>query len=368
MQETDALKEADRILTICNACRYCEGLCAVFPAMEMKRSFIAGDLSYLANLCHNCGACYFDCQFSPPHPFNVNLPRTLAQLRVDSYRFYAWPSCFGGFFERNGLWLSIATALSIAVYILAFVAANGMDAIFRTETGPGAFYRLMPHNAMAVLFGAAFLYALFAMTMGFRAFWRDSGAALAGNTRSPSIWQAMKDAGSLRYLDGGGDGCRNENDLAKDMRKHYHHAVMYGFLLCFAATCVATLYHYAGREAPYPWYDLPVVLGSLGGIGLVVGAIGLLLAKQKRDPVMVDQARRGMDVAFMLMLGLTGLTGLLLLLLRATPAMGILLALHLGIVFSLFVTMPYSKFVHGLYQFGALMRYAHDRRTGAIIE
>ena len=29
--------EADRQLTICNACRYCEGYCAVFPALERQR-------------------------------------------------------------------------------------------------------------------------------------------------------------------------------------------------------------------------------------------------------------------------------------------------------------------------------------------
>ena len=34
----------------------------------------AGDLNYLANLCHQCGACYPDCQYSPPHEFNVNVP------------------------------------------------------------------------------------------------------------------------------------------------------------------------------------------------------------------------------------------------------------------------------------------------------
>ena len=56
-------------MTICNACRYCEGLCAVFPAMEMRRTFADGDLNYLANLCHQCGACYSDCQYSPPHEF-----------------------------------------------------------------------------------------------------------------------------------------------------------------------------------------------------------------------------------------------------------------------------------------------------------
>ena len=51
-----------------------------------------------------------------------------------------------------------------------------------------------------------------------------------------------------------------------------------------------------------------------------------------------------------------------LLLLRATPAMGPLLALHLGVVFALFITMPYGKFVHGIYRFVALVRYAQERR------
>ncbi len=78
---TQLLKEADRLMTVCNSCRYCEGLCAVFPAMEMRRAFSDGDLNYFANLCHACGACYTDCQFSPPHEFNVNVPQTLAALR-----------------------------------------------------------------------------------------------------------------------------------------------------------------------------------------------------------------------------------------------------------------------------------------------
>jgi len=80
MSATDNLQEADRLMTICNSCRYCEGLCAVFPAMEMRPTFKRGDLNLLANLCHNCGACFDACQFAPPHEFKVNVPRALAKL------------------------------------------------------------------------------------------------------------------------------------------------------------------------------------------------------------------------------------------------------------------------------------------------
>ncbi len=90
-------------MTICNACRYCEGLCAVFPAMEMRRTFGDGDLNYLANLCHQCGACYTDCQYSPPHEFNVNVPAALAKLRNECLCAICLAAAlFAGAFARNG--------------------------------------------------------------------------------------------------------------------------------------------------------------------------------------------------------------------------------------------------------------------------
>src|SRR3954471_744129 len=100
---TAALEEAGRLMTVCNSCRYCEGLCAVFPAMELRRAFSDGDLNYLANLCHGCGACYTDCQFSPPHEFDVNVPKVLAIARAESWAAYAWPAAFSSAFARNGV-------------------------------------------------------------------------------------------------------------------------------------------------------------------------------------------------------------------------------------------------------------------------
>src|SRR5437868_11763989 len=124
MHGTKMLAEADRLMVVCNSCRYCEGLCAVFPAMEMRRAFPDGDLNYLANLCHGCGACYYDCQFSPPHEFNVNVPRVFAKLRVQSYQHHAWPGMMSGLFERNGLAISIIAAFSVARLLVGFAVAS----------------------------------------------------------------------------------------------------------------------------------------------------------------------------------------------------------------------------------------------------
>jgi citrate/tricarballylate utilization protein len=360
---TAPLAEAARLMTVCNSCRYCEGLCAVFPAMEMRRVFTDGDLNYLANLCHSCGACYVDCQFSPPHEFNVNVPLVLTRVRADSYAAYTWPRAFAGVFARNGLAIAVIAALCVAAFVLSFVARHDPAALFAVHTGPGAFYRLMPHNTMVAIFGAVFIYAILAMVFGARAFWRDIAEPIGTLGEPGTLWQAVKDACSLRYLDGGGVGCYNADERPTDPRRIYHHLTFYGFMLCFAATSTATFYHYlVGREAPYAWWDLPVVLGTVGGIGLIIGPIGLLAAKASRDSAMIDRPSLGMDIAFLVMLFLTSLTGLALLVLRETGAMGLLLALHLGVVFALFLTFPYGKFVHGLYRFLALVRYAREKR------
>jgi len=359
---TAALAEADRLMVICNSCRYCEGLCAVFPAIELRRTFVDGDLSYLANLCHGCGACYDACQFSPPHEFNVNVPRTLAIVRNDSYRKYAWPHTLRPLFDRNGLAIAMIAALSVALFVLGCVAVRDPSVIWGTHTGPGAFYRLIPHQVMIALFGGIFIYALLAIVIGAARFWHDIPGRFASSKQSRPQLSALRDATQLRYLDGGHGGCGTEDQAFPDTRKFHHHLTFYGFLLCFASTLVATVYHYAfGRQAPYEWYELPVVLGTVGGLGLLVGPAGLILNKFRRPRVLADEQRTGLDVAFLAMLFLTSLTGLALLLLRSTSVMGVLLAVHLGVVFALFATMPYGKFVHGVYRYLALVRYSRER-------
>jgi citrate/tricarballylate utilization protein len=361
MHATHTHAEADRQMTICNACRYCEGLCAVFPAMERRRVFTDDSLDYLANLCHSCGACYDSCQYAPPHEFAVNVPKVFAELRSESYARYTWPRGLAPLFRRNGLVVVLTAAAAVALFIGGFVALRDASILFAIQTGPGAFYRLMPHNAMVTLFGGVFVFALLAITMGVRTFWQATGG---GTITLSDMLDAGRAAATLKYLDGGGGGCVNEEERRSDHRRFFHHCTFYGFLLCFASTSLATVFHNGfGWQAPYAWYNPVVLLGTVGGIGLLIGPVGLLRAKDRRDPRLIDTRARGMEVGFLVMLLLTSATGLLLLALRATPMMGMLLALHLGVVFALFLSFPYGKFVHGLYRYAALVRFAQEKRA-----
>ena len=361
MHETDSIAEARRSLEICNACRYCEGYCAVFPAMELKREFTAPDLGYLANLCHGCRGCYYACQYAPPHEFGINLPKAFAEIRTESYEHYAWPQPLARLFRRNGTVVSVAAALGVALVLVLTALLQDAGVLFGAHAGPGAFYRVIPFAAMVTVASATFLFALLALGMSVANFWRASGVPAAGG-RPKALWQAVRDALTLRNLSGGGHGCNDRDGSFSGARRHLHHTMFYGFLLCFAATSVATVYdHVFGWLAPYALLSLPVVLGTLGGIGMVVGTVGLIWLKIVGDSEPVARRVLGGDYALLFLLLLVALTGLLLLALRATPAMGIALAVHLGFILALFLLLPYSKFVHGLYRFAALLRAAKER-------
>lgn len=369
--ETTYELEASRILTICNACRYCEGFCAVFPAMTQRLSFDKTDVHYLANLCHNCGACLHACQYAPPHPFAVNVPATMAELRGQTYADYAWPAPLGAAYKRNGLAVALVLAVGLTLFLVLTTWLNGG---LLTEGLKANFYAIFPHNLLAILFGSVFGCALFAMSMGARRFWRNISQEKSNKNDPASAREAVQNALTLKYLDGNSntqeaEGCTDGNDQPTQWRRRFHHATFYGFMLCFASTSVATLYHYfLGLKAPYPLFSLPVILGTLGGIALLAGTTGLAWLEAKRHaprrpmPIQGAASQRGMDRGFIALLFFTSLTGLALLAQRESSAMPLLLAVHLGVVMALFLTLPYGKMMHGVYRGMALWKWARERQ------
>lgn len=360
---TETQREARRQIEICNACRYCEGFCAVFPALQRRSAFTSGDVNQLANLCHNCKGCYYACQYVAPHPFALNLPQVLSEARAESYAAYAWPQPLARAFERNGTVVGVVTAVCLTLGLLAVSLAHDPATLFAAREGPGSFYQVIPWQVMSGLAGGTFIFALLALAIGVLRFWRDTSGRVAHRSRGAApLLGAAGDVLTLANLGGGGHGCNDRDASFSTARRRFHHALFYGFLLCFASTTVAWGYdQFLGLVAPYPFFSLPVVLGTAGGIGMTVGASGLLWLKAAADQAPAARRLAGADAVLLLLLLAIAVSGLLLLALRSTPAMSLLLAGHLALVLALFGAIPYSKFVHGIYRSAALLRDRRER-------
>jgi citrate/tricarballylate utilization protein len=215
---------------------------------------------------------------------------------------------------------------------------------------------------MVGAFAPVFAFAVLALSLSVRRFFRGMHA---GPPSAAASGEAVRDALTLKYLDGGqGQGCNEADDAFTLARRRAHHFTFYGFALCFAATCVATLYHYLlGQPAPYGWLSLPKLLGVSGGAAMVFGTVGLWRLNLARHALHGDAAQRPMDRGFIALLFVTAASGLALAAARHTPALALWLSLHLASVMALFITMPYGKFVHGAYRLAALLRWSLEKRT-----
>ena len=359
------LKIADHTfwqLEVCNACRYCEGYCAVFPALERRRRFTPGDVVYLANLCHDCRACFYACMYAPPHEFGVNIPKALAEVREQTYAQYALPRVVADLPKRNMLLLATVTLISLVFFGLVGAASPG--GLFQSRQGEGAFYSVIPYLTMMLPALLLSLYAVGVLVAGAFAFVRDASGESLWLGRWRPAFRALGDAFTLKYLRGGtAGGCYYPTERTSNARLVFHMLVFYGFLAAFVATVVAAiLQDILDQLPPYPLLSAPVILGTTGGIAMIVGATGLLALKWRSDRAPSDARTMNLDWLFLLSLDIVSITGMLLLALRDTPAMGVLLVVHLATVLALYVSAPYGKFAHLVYRYAALVQNRLESR------
>ena len=361
MAGLDIVQEAERQLTVCNACRYCEGYCPVFPAIEIRRNFTQGDVFYLAHLCHDCRACYYACMYTPPHEFAINIPQLLSGVRIATYRHWSWPAVLARSFTERRIGYSLAGVVAALVLVasLLLVSPNEM---FALHLGPGAFYEVIPYLAMVIPAVTLFVYAIFVWLKGGAQYWKETGGALRRPGGVKALATPIANAFGLRYLKGGGPGCFYPEERPSMARRVYHALTFWGFLSAFLSTTLASIYQeFFHRLPPYALTSAPVIFGSVGGVALILGTGGLLWFKMRSDPAPAGAGAAGLDYAFLLTLGFTALTGMLTLIFRATAGMGTLLVIHLALVAALFITAPYGKFVHFVYRSLALIQYEIER-------
>jgi citrate/tricarballylate utilization protein len=214
--------------------------------------------------------------------------------------------------------------------------------------------------------GAA-AYILLAIAVGSIRFWQEVKGTREEALDGRAWLSAMGDVALLANLRGGGGDCYQPDPTTPSpARRALHQAVVYGFLLAFISTLLAAfLQDILGQEPPFPLLSAPVITGSIGGMLMVVGCTGLLVLKARSVRAareLISPTMLSMDNAFLAVLGMAALTGMLTLLLRGTGLLAAMLSLHLATLVALYATAPYGKFVHAIYRFGALLKNRAEER------
>jgi citrate/tricarballylate utilization protein len=355
------IDEATRQLAVCNACRYCEGLCAVFPALSRRAVLDAGDVSQLANLCHDCRACYDACMYTTPHEFDVNVPAVLTSVRLEDYQRYVWPARVPRLL-RGWTGIFAGGILSAALLLAIAVASRGWPAIVAAHDTAASPYALIPYPVLLGLMLAVVAYSVVIAAVAARRYW-----AATANPRVPVTAKAVAQAAwyalTLRYLRGGGNECYYpQDDRPSPARRYLHYLVVGGFGLCVVSTLAAgILQDLLSQQPPYAWLSVPVIAGVIGGIGLIAGSAGLLLLKARSSAVTSIAQMTIKDYGLLIALAFLALSGLATLLTRDTAAFGCVVLIHLASVLLAFASAPYSKFAHVVFRFAALVRDNAER-------
>lgn len=349
------LLEASRQFKICNACRYCEGYCAVWPAMERRTTFEEKDVIFLANLCYNCRDCFTACPFTPPHEFNINIPKIMSEVRLLTYQNHAAPKNASALFAKPSKTTSIFSLSLIALTFLFSSLIGNPSRLFSAQSGLGSFYVIIPYwiiIASGLLAGG---YVLLAYFLDVRNYCRKIHGSFGDFFRPKIVWQALGDVLKHTYFKGGGTGCSYPNERGSYSFLTFHAMVFYGFLLAIVSTISASVYQdVLGILPPYSLVSLPVIFGICGGLLMMIGATALLYLKSKSNKAPSFKEMLNLDTAFLATLDLVSVTGFLTFVLRTDSALGTIFLIHLALVLTLFLTAPYGKFAHFIYRFAAL--------------
>jgi citrate/tricarballylate utilization protein len=251
----------------------------------------------------------------------------------------------------------VTAAALVTAALLVLVAVTGGISALRSHRGP---YQVISYPALLVTVLLPCAWSALVMLRAIARYWHDTHGPLRDLASWPALGKALVYAARLRYLRGG-DECSYPGENPSPARRRLHMALSCGFAACFAATVSAALLQdILGIAPPYPLLSVPVILGTAGGLGMITGCAGLIVLKRHSDP-----APGTSDYGLLIGLGLLAVTGVLTLALRTTPAYGLVLVTHLATIVVCFCIAPYTRFVHAVYRFLAIVAdNIESARTG----
>jgi quinone-modifying oxidoreductase subunit QmoC len=368
----------------CYQCATCSSVCELAPADAPfpRRQILwaqwgLGD-RLMADpgpwLCHQCNDCSVRC------PRDVTPGDVMASIRAMAVRSLAFPSFMGRLVGNARTTWPLLVIGPIVLWVLLLGATTGLqmhEAHHDLVPGPamGQFFydQLVPHYLIyAVNFTAVGLVGLVLIVSGLK-FWKMMGDQ---QPRSGSF------VGSLFGVVTDIALHRKFSDCAGGIPKRQwgHFLVMWGFIGAAITSGFAVVFLYADTP-PFSWffalpffedigYPVPIThwnkwLGNISALLLVVGGILLFVNRLKREDKLVGQTT-AFDRFFLWLVLAVIATGVFTEVFRfigVDPMIGFAVYIvHLGVVLSLFLTLPYSKFAHIVYRTLAMV---HQRMVPA---
>ena len=335
--------EARRQLSICNACRYCEGYCAVWDEIENMNVFTNSNVQHLSNLCHDCRECFTVCPYTDPHEFSLNIPKLFSIVRYDSYNDHIKPSFMKkAFRNQSPLWISVIGVTLLLSFILEFINTSGNLFAPISISNMGA---IIPD--IEFKFFSFVLYAYLLIMWSYEGyFYYRSISPEKTRKQKRGLAIAIYDALSHKFFKGGGAGCNYPEEKNRSYRLIFHPMIFFGFII----DLIAILF--------YSNFNVIItIIYTLGSLLMVIGSGGLLVGNfiSKKKAPSLNSGEFGNQ--FIIALLITGVTGFMLPVVSRTILFIVIFGIHIAFIASILILAPYSKFLHPVFRFISLLKY-----------
>lgn len=331
----------------CYQCATCSAVCdlsqgeTAFPRKQMQYAQMGLLDKMKADstiwLCHQCNDCSVHC------PKDVRPGDIMAGMRALLICENAVFKPIGRMFEEIGKWWPVVIGIPVAIWFFFFLILFG-SAPFSDAAAPFQFEALVPHWMIYAVNIPVLLGAIVALGISGLRLWKNWGVP---DATFPMKMNAFYQSGLDIFLHRKMSICK-----AAKQRNVGHFMVMWGFIGAFVTTSViAGLLFFTSAAMPLPFFHPMKMLGNAAGGLMLLGGLFILYGR------LCDEKKMGQTTSFdsffiLLLLAVvaTGFGAQFFRIAQKQPiALGVYL-LHLGLVLSLFVSLPFSKFSHVLYR------------------
>ena len=334
----------------CYQCATCSVVCNVtpdqnpFPRKEMVWAQWGLKEKFQGNpdvwLCHQCNDCTVYC------PRGAKPGEVLGAIRKQTIAQYSSPAALVN--RVNDRKFMPFLFLIPAILLAIVISATGH---FGIPEGEIVFTKFMPVVPIQVVFTLALIFGVGVGIMGMKKFWGDmkeANGVTTGDLKG-SVIEMFKE---LIFHDR-----FKECDESKD-RATSHLLVFYSFIALGIATGLGVLYiDILHLESPFRFgYGTPIkIFGTIGAVTIIAGTY-LMMSNRFKNAERVGVGSY-FDWLLLGIIGTVGVSGTLAWLTRVAGIGGLaypIYFIHLVVVLSLFVYLPFSKLAHMFYRGAAL--------------